>query len=120
MMREIKESDWKILRQLHTQALERFCKQVLLEVERINSDSTKSFHQKYLAIYEIMQQSNKEMAQIFDDLRRSTALIQLAAMKSRDLLTEDEFSQFSQETQNVVALRTPSSFVEKLKKGEIE
>lgn len=104
MMREIKESDWKILRQLHSTGLERFCKQVLLEIERINSDSTKSVHQKYLAIYEIMQRRNKEMAQIFDDLRRSTALTQLAAMKSRDLLTEDEFSQLNQETQNIVAL----------------
>ena len=102
-MREIKESDWKILRQLHSRALERFCKQILLEVEQINSDSTKSFHQKYLAIYEIMQRRNKEIAQIFDDLRRSTALTQLAAMKAHGLLSEDEFSRFSQETQKLVA-----------------
>jgi hypothetical protein len=47
-MREIKESDWKILRQVHKEALERFCEQILLEVERINSDSAKSFHQRYL------------------------------------------------------------------------
>ena len=29
MMREIKESDWKILRQLQSQALERLCKEIL-------------------------------------------------------------------------------------------
>ena len=103
-MREIKESDWKILRSLYPQTLERFCQQILLEVERINSDRTKSFHQKYLAIYEVMQRRDKEMAQTFDDLRRSTALTQLAAMKARGLLSEEEFSRFSQDTQQVVAL----------------
>ena len=104
MMREIKESDWKILRQLHSEALERFCKQTLLEIERINCDSAKSFHRKYLDIYEVLQRRDKEIAQTFNDLRRSTALTQLVSMKARGLLTEDEFLRFSQETQNVVNL----------------
>ncbi len=104
MMREIKESDWGLLRQLHTVALERFCKQILLEVERINSDPAKSFHQKYLDIYEVLHRRDKEVGQTFDDLRRSTAFIHLASMKGRGLLTEDEFARFSQETRDVVAL----------------
>ena len=103
-MREIKESDWKILRQLHSHALERFCERILLEIEQIRSDSTKSFHQKYLHIYATMQRHDKEIALMFNDLRRSIALRQLAAMKARGLLTEDEFSRFSQETQDIVAL----------------
>jgi hypothetical protein len=103
-MRQIKESDWKILHQLHPVAVERFCKQILLEIERISSDSTKSFHQKYLDIYEVIGRRDKEIAQTFDDHRRSTALLQLAAMKARGLLTEDEFLRFSQDTRNVVAL----------------
>lgn len=103
-MREIKESDWKILRQLHSLVLERFCEQILSEVERVNADHTQSFHQRYLNIYKIMQRRNKEIAQTFDDLRRSTALTHIAAMKSRDLLTEDEFSRFSEETRDVVTL----------------
>src|SRR5215813_7777767 len=48
MSHEIKESDWKLLRQLHPVALERFCRRILEELERINSDSAKSFHQRYL------------------------------------------------------------------------
>lgn len=103
-MREIKESDWKILRQVHSEALERFCKQILLEIERISSDSAKSFYRKYLDIYEVLQRRDKEIAQTFNDLRRSTALIHLSSMKARGLLTEDEFLRFSQETQNLVDL----------------
>jgi hypothetical protein len=102
-MRQIKESDWKILRQLSPEALERFCKRILREIEQINSDSTKSFHQKYLDIYEVIHRRNKEMALAFDDIRRSNALIHIMAMKSRDLLTEDEFYRFSQETRDIIA-----------------
>ena len=104
MMREIKESDWKILRPLHSVALERFCQQILLEIERISSNRAKSFHQKYLDIYEVIRRRDKEIAQTFDDLRRSTAFIQLTAMKARGLLTEEEFLRFSPETQDVVHL----------------
>jgi hypothetical protein len=103
-MRQIKESDWKLLRQLHSEALERFCQQILLEIERINSDRVKSFHQKYLDIYEVLHRRDKEVTQTFDDLRRSTAFIHLASMKGRGLLTENELLRFSQETRDVVDL----------------
>jgi hypothetical protein len=101
-MREIKESDWKLLRHLHTEALERFCKQILLEVARINADRAKSFHQKYLEIYAVLHRRDREIAQTFNDLRRSRALMMIASMKGHGLLTEDELSRFSQETQELV------------------
>jgi hypothetical protein len=103
-MREIKESDWKILGSLHAQALERFCKQALLEVERVNSDGTMSYHEKFLAIHRLMRQRDKEVAQTFDGLRRSTALTQLAAMKARGLVADEEFSRFRPETREMVGL----------------
>jgi len=103
-MRAIKESDWKILRQLDSVALERICKQILLELEQINADNSKSAYQRYLNIFDLVQQRDKEVARIFDDLRRSTALLKLAAMRSRGLLTEEEFSRFSDETQGAVDL----------------
>ncbi len=102
MTREIKESDWKLFKQLHPVALERFCQKVLSEVAQINSENTKDFHQRYADIYIIMQDRNDEMAQTFDNPRRSSALIQLAAMRSHNLLTEEEFGRFSEETRGVV------------------
>jgi len=104
MSREIKESDWKLLRQLHSVALERFCRGVLLEVERITADTSKSFHERYVSIYKVIERRDKEMSQAFDDLRRSTAVSHLAAMKSHDLLTDEEFSRFSEETRRIVMI----------------
>jgi len=102
MTRQIKESDWKILRQLHREALERFCEQILLEVERISRDRSKSFHQRYLDMWEVLKRRDKELGDTFNDLRRSTAFFQLASMKGRGVLTDEEFSRFSEETRCVV------------------
>ena len=102
MSREIKESDWKLLRQLHSAALERFSQRVLSEIESINSDNAKSFHQRYLDIFEVIERRDREIAQTFNGLRRSTALMQLASIQSRGLLTNDEFLRFIQETRSVI------------------
>ena len=102
-MREIKESDWKIFRKLHPVAVERFCERVLAESELLHRDTTRSAHERYLALYQFFHQRNKELARLFDDFRRSTALWQIAAIKGQGLLTGEEFAQFSEETQNVVA-----------------
>lgn len=104
MMREIKESDRKILQQLHSQALERFCKQILVEIERVNSGRAKGFHRKYPDICEVIDRRDKEMAQTFNNLRRSGAFMQIASLKARGLLTEDEFLRFSQDTRDAVDL----------------
>lgn len=102
MPREIKESDWKLFRQLHPVALERFSQRILSEIGSINAESAKSFHQRYLDIFEVIGRRDREMSQLFDDLRRSTALTQIALIQSRGLLTEEEFSRFSTETRSFV------------------
>ncbi|HEV8715792.1 MAG TPA: peptide ABC transporter substrate-binding protein [Candidatus Binatia bacterium] len=104
MLREIKESDWKLLRQMVPVALDRFCQRILGELDRIGSDSTKGHHQRYLAIFAVLQRRDQEIAQAFNDLRRSTALTQLAAIYSQGLLTEEEFVRFSLETRSIIEL----------------
>jgi hypothetical protein len=104
MAREITESDWKLFRQLHPVALERFCEQILNEIESVNSDDTKSFHQRYLDIYQIIERRDKELAEMFNDLRRSSALMQIVSIYRRGLLTETELMGFSQNVHNVIEL----------------
>ena len=103
MMREIKETDWKIFRQVRAVALERFCQRVLDDSERLHGDTSQSAYERYIAIYRLFDERDKEVALLFNDLRRSTALWLIAALKGRGLLTEEEFARFSQETQSRVA-----------------
>jgi hypothetical protein len=61
MMRDIKESDWKRLRDLKSVALERFCDRVLSDLDRARTDATSTSHQRYLAIYRLIEQRDKEL-----------------------------------------------------------
>jgi hypothetical protein len=102
MTQNIPEFDWRVLRTIKTQAIERFCQRITIDIEKINTDPTITFHQKYLAIYSLIHEQDKDLAFIFNDLCRSNANIRLIAMRSHKLLTEAEFSQFSQETRESI------------------
>jgi hypothetical protein len=98
MEREIHERDWKLFRQLQPIALDRFCERVLAEVTRLAADPKTSNHDRYLAVFKLLQRRDEELADAFNGPRRSTALIQLARIHFQELLTEEEFVRFSPET----------------------
>ena len=104
MPRTIAEADWKVLRRIHPLALERYCERVLAEIERVTHNSTQSTHQRYLEIFKIIEQRDREMSSIFNDPKRSIALIMLARIRAAGMLTEDEFSSLSPETRSAVEL----------------
>jgi hypothetical protein len=96
-MHDIKESDWKAFKPLRGRALDRFYGRLLDEVARTGSDQTKSRHERYVAIDQMTRERDKEIDQIFDTLRRSTAIIQICSLRLHGLLTDDEVRQFSPE-----------------------
>src|SRR5688572_29016675 len=102
MLRDIRESDWKVLRGLKDVALGRFCQRVLDEMIGIAGDGGKTAHQRYLAVYTLLERRDRELAETFNGLRGSMALMQLARMVALGLLTEDEQSRFSVETRDWV------------------
>jgi hypothetical protein len=95
---EIKESDWKVFRRLHSVALERYCRRVLEEV-RVAAECQGDYHDCYRRVYRLIRERDKTMAAAFDDPRRSTAFILLANMICEELLREEELKQFSLEAQ---------------------
>jgi hypothetical protein len=98
-MHDIKESDWKVFRQLREIALDRFCRRILDEIRAISEDTGRSPHERYLATYELTRRRDREIADAFNDPRRSRAYIQLLYILSLDLLTEEELSRFGPEMQ---------------------
>jgi hypothetical protein len=102
-MNDIKESDWKHLRQLKPIALDRLCSRILLEVEKVSSDHEKTMHQRYLTVYRIVRDRDDELGQIFNNLKRSNAVSKLFLMHRTGLLTDDEWDGFSDEIRSVFA-----------------
>jgi hypothetical protein len=83
-------------------ALDSFCQRVLSEIQCLASDTSKTSHERYLAVYSLLEQRRDELAQAFDDPRRSTAVSQLAYIQSHRLLTDEEISRFSPKTRETV------------------
>lgn len=102
MLEQIRESDWKVFRDLHEPVLARCCEKILSEVTQIVNDTGKGSHERYGLLYGHIKKCDKEIAELFNDFRRSTALFQLVKMKSRGLLTDEEYARFSEETRTRV------------------
>lgn len=102
MAREIGERDWRVLRELCPVALDRFCGRVLSEVGRLAAGPESGGHRRYLEVFDLIRRRDRELADLFDDLRRSTALIRLLHMQSHGLLTEEEWARFSPETRELL------------------
>jgi len=99
---DLPESDWKVVRNLHDIARERFCQRVLADIERINAVAIQKAHTRYLEIFKLIEEQDKEIEWIFNDLHRANALEHLCAMCSRKLLSEDELALLSQEARDHV------------------
>jgi len=102
MQHAIKEADWKLLRTVHPLALERCCDRVLREVERVVQDISMGTHARYKAPFDLVQKRDREIARLFNDPRRSTAMTMLAGLHAEGLLTDEEFSRLSPDTRSTV------------------
>jgi hypothetical protein len=104
MSHGIAERDWKILRELHPVALNRFCTRILEEIENVAADASRSPHQRYRAIYELIDRRDDDIADAFDDMRRSMAIMRIAYMRRLGVLTDEEFARFSEETRDTLQI----------------
>jgi hypothetical protein len=102
MNRTIPESDWKLFRELHPIALNRFCDQILTDIADVAGDTKATPHKRYLRIHQIVQQRDQKMAEVFDDPRRSTAIMKLRLICSHGFITEVETERFTQETRDAI------------------
>ena len=103
MARSIPESDWKCFRELHRIAVARYCQQVLDEINQIAADPKATSHERYLKIYKVIQERDRTMSELFDDMRRSTALTHILMICSRNLITEEEAGRFTQDTRDLIS-----------------
>jgi hypothetical protein len=102
MSRTLPESDWKKFRLLHNSALDRHCQETLSQIKEIIVDPGKDMHERYLAVFRLIQDRDEEVARMFNNMKRSTAYIQLMAIRNENLVTDEEFEQFSQETKESI------------------
>ena len=101
-MSDFPERDWKLLRELKPVLLERPCGQILRRAADIATAPEGTNHERYLKLWDMIQEQNDEVARAFDDHRRSTAFIKVLQIRKLGLFTEDEFARFNEEIRNQV------------------
>jgi hypothetical protein len=97
MFDDVAESDWRVFKRLRESALERYCEEILSEVARVIDRSDESTHERYLAVYRLIQECDQELESIFDTVRRSTAVAQLFNFRRAHLVTNEQFAKLSPE-----------------------
>jgi hypothetical protein len=107
MSHSIPERDWKVFRELRQVALERLCNNILTEAKAEIERPGKSSHEKYLTLYKLIQDRDNDVARGFNDLRRSTALMQIGTIHSMGLVTGEELRRFSPETLRIIEMYAP-------------
>jgi hypothetical protein len=98
MSADIPESDWRRFKEVHAKLLERYCSRILEEVAAASQSAEGNAHERYLKVYKLIKERDKQIANTFNDFRRSTAVMQLGIMRRMKLLTDEELSLFSEQT----------------------
>ena len=101
-MKPIPEKDWKLLRAMQEAKLNEACADMLSVVGEVIAGKSNENHEAYLEVWEKVQSGNTEISVMFDDLRRSNAVLKLATWKRNGLLTESELNEFTEETQSSI------------------
>ena len=110
MRDSIPEPDWKVLRDIKPLALDRLCQRILDELTTVANDPDQAAHAKYGKIYRLIHDRDKDIADAFNDMRRSQALFQLAIMNRLGLIEKDELTRFSRETRDFLAQMQSTKF----------
>jgi len=100
---QIPERDWKVWKPLFDAALQRFCEHTLERAASIAEDNAGTAHERYIRLYRYIRKRDKEIDSLFDGFSRSRAQLQLALAFKKGLITPEELSRFSDETQSIVS-----------------
>lgn len=102
MSADIPESDWRRFKEIRGELLERYCTRILEEVAAASQHAGSSAHERYLKVYKLVKERDKQIANAFNDFRRSTAVMQLGIMRRMKLLTDEELGLFSEKTRTQI------------------
>ena len=103
MQRDFPESDWKVLSRLRPLALDRLCRQIVLESEDIIVRVKEGgYHSAYLELFKHIESNDKRVSDCFNDWKRSQAFFILVNWCREKLISDEEFAAFSEETRIIV------------------
>jgi hypothetical protein len=92
----MKESDWKLFKNVKENALEKYCAEALSDIDEAMNKEGDSFHSKYLNVYKLINNADDKLSLLFDGHSRSKAAFQLRHMRSEGLVADSELEGMSE------------------------
>lgn len=84
----IPETDWKYLRKIKAGMLATLCGKINEQSKKILNTEDRSEHEKYLELYEHIKQSDRIIADCFNDWKRSNIWLKIQYLQKHGLLTD--------------------------------
>ncbi len=103
-MQHIPEKGWKHLKALQGNLLAAACERIFDKIDRISLARKGREHESYLELWKMLHDEDADISLMFDDLKRSTAMMKLASWKAHNLLSDQDLEGFTQETQNRIRI----------------
>lgn len=95
---KIKESDWKVYKEIKKKAVDIFCQRALDDFREVMDNEEDSVHDRYGKLYGMVRERDKLMAQLFDQSHsRSGAPWQLMGLRAHNLVEEAMLEKLSEE-----------------------
>lgn len=101
-MERIPERDWKKLRAMQDRGLDATCARIFEKVQQIIDNREGRNYAAYLGLFKLIEDEDKQIGLMFNNMRRSTAIWELLAWKANGLLTQEDLQEFSDETRRVL------------------
>lgn len=101
-MSGIPEKDWKRIRAIKDIKLNAICADILDEINQEIKNKDDENHKAYLKVWDIVNTRDIDIADMFNDFRRSNAVFKLALWYKNGYLTDKELNEFTQETQSTI------------------
>jgi len=102
----IPEPAWQQLRAFKERKLNDACKGILQATSSAIACDSYTPHQAYRKVLEILASGDRDIAEMFNDLKRSNAVRKLALWRTHGLLTDEDMAQFSKKTRAQIDLLT--------------
>ena len=101
-MSGIPEQDWKKIRSLKDNILNAVCADILEEINKVCKTKGGENHKAYLKTWNIVNKRDKDIAGMFDDLKRSNAIFKVALWYKHGYLTDNEVKEFTDQTYKAI------------------
>ncbi|MCZ7556170.1 MAG: hypothetical protein M5R41_07205 [Bacteroidia bacterium] len=99
----IEEKDWKYMRSIRDELLHTLCARINDEAVAIATRPSGNPHERYLALFRHIKDSDNIVAVCFNDWRRSTLHIKIRELRFHGLLPDTHVRQLSNKAQTWLA-----------------